>query len=80
VIAGLAATGPARRARLKVGDVVLAVRGQEVGDLAGLFRKVWACGEAGTEIPMTVSRGGERIDTLVRSADRMSFLKRPSLH
>ena len=50
VVARVSAGGPARRANLRTGDVVLAVAGQEVKDLAGLFRKVWSLGRAGVEV------------------------------
>ena len=51
VVARVSAGGPARRANLRTGDVVLAVAGQEVKDLAGLFRKVWSLGRAGVGTP-----------------------------
>ena len=46
-ILGLASRGPAQRADLRAGDIVLSVAGTSVSDLAGLFRRVWALGEAG---------------------------------
>src|SRR4051794_27561026 len=42
VIASVSDGGPARRANLQQADVVLAVAGAEVSDLAGFFRKVWS--------------------------------------
>ena len=54
VIVGLADRGPAKRADLRTGDVVLAVAGTEVHDLAGLFRRVWAQGRAGVDVPITI--------------------------
>jgi S1-C subfamily serine protease len=80
VIAGLAGRGPAKKANLHVGDIVLAVAGTEVNDLAGLFRKVWALGNAGVEVPLTVYRDGRTLEMRITSADRAQFLKRPSLH
>ncbi len=80
VVAGLANTGPARRANLKIGDVILAVSGEEIGDLASLYRKIWRQGQAGVEVPLLVYRDGKTLDFNVRSADRARFLKSPSLH
>ncbi|HET6222593.1 MAG TPA: S1C family serine protease, partial [Dongiaceae bacterium] len=40
VVAGVAGGGPAQQAKLKTGDIVLAVGGGEVGDLADLYRRV----------------------------------------
>ena len=80
VIAGVAGRGPAARAKLKQGDVVLAVGGMKISGLAGLFRTVWSLGRAGVEVPMTVYRDGRPLDLTVTSGDRNRFLKGPSLH
>ena len=80
VIAGVAGKGPAARAKLKQGDVVLSVSGTKVSGLAGLFRKVWSLGKAGVDVPMTVYRDGRPVDLTVTSGDRNRFLKGPSLH
>jgi S1-C subfamily serine protease len=80
VVARVSSGGPARRANLRTGDVVLAVAGQEVSDLAGFFRKVWSLGKAGVEVPLTVYRDGRTFEVRVTSGDRNRFLKGPSLH
>lgn len=80
VIAGVATGGPADRAGLKTGDVVLAVNGEEVGDLADCFRSIWDLGEAGVEVPLRIGREGRPMQVLVPSGDRNRFLKGPSLH
>src|SRR5215469_13262107 len=80
VVARVSSGGPARRANLRTGDVVLAVAGQEVNDLAGFFRKVWSLGKAGVEVPLTIYRDGRTFEVRVTSGDRNRFLKGPSLH
>jgi S1-C subfamily serine protease len=80
VIARVSTGGPARRANLRTGDVVLAVNDTEVSDLAGFFRKVWSLGKAGVEVPLTVYRDGRTFEARVTSGDRNRFLKGPSLH
>ena len=80
VVAGLAGKGPAARADLRAGDVLLAVAGSEIGDLAGFFRQVWSLGQAGVEVPLTIHRDGRTFELRVPSADRRKFLKAPSLH
>jgi S1-C subfamily serine protease len=80
VIAGVAGRGPAARANLRQGDVVLSVGGMKISGLAGLFRTVWSLGRAGVEVPMTVFRDGRPVDLKVTSGDRNRFLKGPSLH
>jgi S1-C subfamily serine protease len=80
VVVGLADRGPAKRADLRTGDIVLSVAGKEVNDLASMFRSIWAQGNAGVEVPMTVYRDGETMELRVKSSERDRFLKGPSLH
>jgi S1-C subfamily serine protease len=80
VIVGLASKGPAKRADLRTGDVVLEIAGDEVNDLAGLFRRIWSLGNAGVDVPMKIWRDGDTFDLRVRSSDRNRYLKGPSLH
>lgn len=80
VVVGLAEPGPAAKAGVQVGDVVLEVDDNPVDDLAGMLRSVWSLGEAGVDVPLKVMREGSLVHVRVRSADRGSFLKRPMLH
>jgi len=80
VIVGLASSGPAQRAKLRTGDVVLAVGGMEVSGLAALFRRIWSLGHAGVEVPLLVYRDGRTFELRIASGDRNRFLKGPSLH
>jgi S1-C subfamily serine protease len=80
VVARVSNGGPARKANLRTGDVVLAVAGTEVSDLASFFRKVWSLGKAGVEVPLTIYRDGRTLEARVASGDRNRFLKGPSLH
>jgi S1-C subfamily serine protease len=80
VIVGLADRGPAKEADLRTGDIVLSVAGKDVRDLAGFFRRIWAQGQAGVEIPLSIYRDGETMQLRVKSGERSRFLKGPSLH
>jgi S1-C subfamily serine protease len=80
VAVGIAPKGPAARAELKTGDVILAVKGENVSTLAAFYRKVWALGQAGVEVPLTLYREGVTFDVRVNSSDRAKFLKAPRLH
>jgi S1-C subfamily serine protease len=80
VVVGMSSRGPARKADLRTGDIVLAVGGTQVHDLAGLFRRIWAMGNAGVEVPLTIYRDGKTFELKVPSADRRRFLKAPRLH
>ena len=78
VIVGLADRGPAKKADLRTGDIVLSVAGKDVRDLAGFFRRIWAQGQAGVEVPITIYRDGETMELRVKSSERNRFLKGPS--
>src|SRR5213083_3595475 len=75
VVAGLASGGPAEKAGVKVGDAVLEVAGGKPASLADLFRRIWACGNAGARVPLKLLRETATKLVLVSSADRGGFLK-----
>jgi S1-C subfamily serine protease len=80
VVAGLAGHGPAKAAKLRMGDIVLGVGNDEVRGLADLWRRVWGLGQAGVEVPLTLHRDGRLLDVRIASADRSRFLKAPKMH
>jgi S1-C subfamily serine protease len=80
VVVGLAARGPAQKADIRTGDVILAVDGREVSELAATFRNVWSLGQAGVEVPLLIYRDGRTMEVTIKSSDRNRFLKKPSLH
>ncbi|HET7191151.1 MAG TPA: S1C family serine protease [Pseudolabrys sp.] len=80
VVVGIAPKGPAARAEIKTGDVIVAVKGERVSTLADLYRKIWSLGHAGAEVPLTLYREGVTFDVRVNSSDRAKFLKGPRLH
>jgi S1-C subfamily serine protease len=79
-LAGIVPGGPAERAGLEQGDLLIAVAGDRVRGLAEFFRKVWRLGDAGIDVPLTISRDGKTTELRVHSADRSDFLKKPHLH
>ncbi len=80
VAAGLADGGPAERAGLATGDIIVAVAGKRIATLAEFYRSLWALGEAGVRVPLTVHHEGEVGEVAVESGDRNRFLKAPRLH
>ena len=80
VVAGVAEGGPAARAGLREGDRLRGVAADRVESLAGFYRSVWGCGDAGASIPIVVSRGGDVLRFRVDSVDRSALLRRPRLH
>jgi S1-C subfamily serine protease len=80
VVAGLAPRGPAERAGVQVGDILVEASGAKPSSLADFFRRVWSAGSAGAEVRLKVVREGKLTDVRIVSADRNDFLKKPHLH
>lgn len=80
VVAGVLDGGPAERADIRSGDVIIGVDGQRAHTLAALFRAIWATGEAGCRIPLVLYRDGAAFDVYVDSIDRRAQFKSPDLH
>ena len=74
-VARVSPEGPADRAGLKGGDIVVGVAGEEVTSLADFYRKVWARGAAGVEVPLRVLQGMQTKDVTVRSIDRIEYFR-----
>jgi S1-C subfamily serine protease len=75
MVAKVTPGGPAEKAGLTRGDVILGVNGERARNLADFYRKLWAQGHAGDAIGLDIERrdGEKRID--VRSIDRLDHLK-----
>ena len=80
VVLDVADGGPARRAELRRGDVVVAVGDSEVDDLSDFYRAVWARGPAGVDVPLVLDREGDVFEVVVASVDRKRLLKKPRYH
>ena len=80
VVGKLTPNGPAQRAGVHVGDMVVSVGTARVTALAEFFRAVWRLGAPGVDVPLTVARAGDVLRLTIKSADRNDFLKKPNLH
>ena len=80
VVIGVSARGPAARAELKAGDVILALNGEKITSQSAFYRKLWALGPAGVDVPLTVHHDGVTFDVVLTSIDRTRLLKGPRLH
>ena len=80
VVAALAPGGPAERADVRVGDVLLEVVGEKPKSLADLWRKIWRVGPSGSVVQLKLARDGKTREVAITSADRTDFLKKPHLH
>lgn len=67
--------GPAELAGLKNGDIVVAIGDEEPGSLADFYRRVWARGAAGVEVPLRVLQGVQVKELTVRSIDRIEYFR-----
>jgi S1-C subfamily serine protease len=80
VVGKLTPNGPAHRAGVEVGDMVVSVGARRVTELAEFFRVVWRLGPPGVDVPLTLARAGDVLRITIKSADRNDFLKKPNLH
>jgi S1-C subfamily serine protease len=80
MVAGLTRDGPAHRAGVRLGDVIVEVAGHRVTSLPQFFRNVWSTGAAGVEVALKLMRGGNAFHALLQSANRDDFLKKPLRH
>jgi S1-C subfamily serine protease len=80
VIVGLNPRGPAARAELRPGDIVLAVGGVTVSDLADFYTQLWAQGPADAIIPLRIQREEDVFDVEIRSVDRGAMLRKPKFN
>ena len=80
VVLGLAEGGPADRAGVDQGDIIVSVGAENILDLGDFYRKVWQLGDAGIDVPLTVAREQGPVNLVVTSTDRNNLLKTPSLH
>jgi S1-C subfamily serine protease len=67
--------GPAAAAGLAVGDIIVSVGDAPVADMADFYRKIWALGEPGVRVPLTVLKADGLSQVQIKSGDRYDYLK-----
>lgn len=77
VVVGVSPKGPASRAELRAGDVILAVDGARVSTLSEFYTRLWAQGPAGVTVPLRIKRDGDVFEVEIKSKDRATLLRKP---
>jgi serine protease Do len=70
--------GPADLAGVSPGDIVLGVGTLRTTDQADFYKKLWSSGPAGSDISVKLLQAGEVKDVVIKSIDRMDFIRKPS--
>lgn len=75
VIQRVAEDGPAARAGMQAGDVIVEIEGQPVTTLAGFYRTLWKGRKPGDRVKFTVLRKNEVRSLVLETGDRYAWLK-----
>ncbi len=67
--------GPAEQAGVKRGDVIVGVNGEQPKSLGDFYRKIWAQGSAGVNVPLDVLQDSAARRFDVKSINRLDHLK-----
>ena len=71
--------GPADKAGITPGDIILALSGKKVEKLEDFYKRLWSRGAPGVEVTLKVLHGADVRDVRIRSIDRLEFVrKRPT--
>jgi serine protease Do len=77
IVSKVTKDGPADRAGLVAGDVILSVGTDKVSNQSDFYRNVWKLGPAGVTVPLRVLKSGDVQEVSVQSIDRMAMLRKP---
>lgn len=75
VVVSVIPEGPGETAGIAEGDIITQVSDQQVYDMADLFRKVWALGNAGVDVPLTLQTAEGVRKVVLKSSDRYEYLR-----
>lgn len=75
VVMSVSEGSPSDRAGLKRGDILEALNGEAVEEIAEFYRRLWASGAAGIPVKLRLERDGDAFEVTVRSGDRAKHMK-----
>ena len=80
LVARVSPEGPADRAGIQAGDIILGVGRDGVHTQADFYKRVWSRGKAGDEIPLKVLQGLDVKEVKVRSIDRTEYFRPKTMY
>lgn len=75
VVTNLSSRGPAAKAGVLPGDIIVSVGKKRVQNQIDFYRTLWSQGEAGTQIELRIMRDGKTLDFKIPSGSRYEVLK-----
>ena len=75
IVTRVSPDSPADQAGLASGDIIVGIRGEQVKGHSDFYRKLWASGDAGTDIVLDVLKGTEIRKFEIHSMDREKYLR-----
>lgn len=67
--------GPADKAGIRNGDIVVGIGSQAVTSHGDFYRKVWSLGSAGVDVSLKVLQGADLREVKLRSIDRVEYFR-----
>ena len=76
----VSADGPAEKAGIAAGDIILQISGKNVESLPTFYKQIWSAGAPGVEVTLKVLKGTEVQEVKVRTMDRFEAIrKKPAI-
>jgi len=75
LVTRVSADGPADKAGVQPGDIILGVNGDSVRTQADFYDKVWKGRAAGSDVPLKVLQGVDVKEIHVKSIDRIEYFR-----
>ena len=75
VVGNISRDGPAAKAGLKRGDVVVGLDGKPIKGLADFYKRLWSMGEPGVEVPLRVMQADGVRELRLQSGDRYKNMR-----